>query len=194
MLVRFPEAKSPPVHVYALGHVLTGCALAIAVGPTNPVATAADATIMAPPNKIRNFIRAPSLVCAGPKSLIAPKLSSCVQPQSRSAARVLYSPGFGHSRTCSWQPSPARPADPPGNDLTHLGCVIARSRTRLFSRHPPCQELVSYNRSTIRLLSAVLRLTDSPLAHTGSSEDLVGAIGIRTSDPLALYGTTLGLR
>ena len=40
--MNFPEAKSPPVQVYAIGRVLEGCALAILVVPTNPVASAPD--------------------------------------------------------------------------------------------------------------------------------------------------------
>ena len=60
--------KSPPVHVYDVGHPLDGCALAIPVVPTNPVTTAPDDTIiMAAANKIRNFILAPSIVGASPK-------------------------------------------------------------------------------------------------------------------------------
>src|ERR1019366_4548383 len=53
MFVRFPEAKSPPVHVYAIGRALKGCALAIPAVPTNPVD---NATIMAAQNRIRDFI------------------------------------------------------------------------------------------------------------------------------------------
>jgi hypothetical protein len=45
--------------VYAVGDVPSGCALAIPVVPTNPVATAPDATSMAAPNKIRNFTLTP---------------------------------------------------------------------------------------------------------------------------------------
>src|SRR5271165_2970419 len=68
MGTKVPVWKSPPVHVYDIGHPLYGCALAIPVVPTNPVTTAPDeATIMAAANKIRNFILAPSIVGPSPE-------------------------------------------------------------------------------------------------------------------------------
>jgi hypothetical protein len=72
MLVKVPEARSPPVHVYA---VPEGAALAIPVVPTNPVATAPDdATTMAAPNTIRNFIFAPFVCSVSPEASTAPEV------------------------------------------------------------------------------------------------------------------------
>ena len=101
MLVNVPEAKSPPLHVYAIGHPLEGCALAILVVPTNPVATAPDdATIMAAPNRIRNFILAPFVCCVSPEAPYyppGPAHSSLISSSGNSPSRpekVLASPPY----------------------------------------------------------------------------------------------------
>src|ERR1039457_4149618 len=109
MFVRFPEAKSPPVHVYVIGRVLKGCALAIPAVPTNPVDTA---TIMAAQNRIRDFILAPFVCCVSPeapqcprspsvspKPLSVPKAPQC--PQSPAQPSIISSSGTRWRCRCS---------------------------------------------------------------------------------------------
>src|ERR1039457_2649074 len=88
MFVRFPEAKSPPVHVYVIGRVLKGCALAIPAVPTNPVD---NATIMAAQNRIRDFILAPFVCCVSPEAPQCPR-SPSVSPKPLSVPEAPQCP------------------------------------------------------------------------------------------------------